>query len=255
MLSSYNTIFIGKVWHNLDKIDSTNNFALKLLKNDLPSEGTIVYTKSQVAGRGQRGNVWQSQTGKNITMSLILYPKMLLASQQFYLTQAISLAVCQFLKDLTKKNFHIKWPNDIFYKNKKIGGILIENTLRGSQLANSVIGIGININQTVFENLDNVTSLQLITGKEHKPILLAKKLCHYLEVQYLQLKADKKAYIKRDYLKSLYRYGELHPFQTPKMVFEGTIVDVLANGKLLVMDKNGRSREFGFKEVKFLSLI
>ena len=254
MLSSYNTIFMGKVWYDLEKVDSTNRYASKLLKNDRPPEGSVIYAKEQVKGRGQRGNTWQSQAGKNITMSLILYPNMILASQQFYLTQTISLALCHFLRELTAKPFTIKWPNDIYYQNTKIAGILIENTLSGTQLATSVIGIGININQTVFDkSLPHANSLKLITEKEYKPKLLAKKLCQYLEVQYLQLKADKKAQIKQNYLQLLYHYGELHPFQTSDNTFMGTIVDVLADGKLLLMDQKGQARAFDFKEVRFLT--
>ena len=166
------TLFIGQNSINLKSIDSTNSYASELLRQNAPLEGTMIYTFDQHNGRGQRGNTWYSQPNKNATLSYILYPTFLQIEKQFLLNKITCLAVADLMaeiighsKGLTQKDkaVQIKWPNDIYVGNKKISGILIENTLRETSIRSSIVGIGININQTDFTDAINATSLALLT--------------------------------------------------------------------------------------------
>ena len=231
----YNTLFVGKVLIHLDKIDSTNKYATKLLKTHSPTEGTIVSTDCQYAGKGQRGNTWESQAGQNITLSIILYPNFLAASLQFLLSQSIALAIHDFATDILGEGVRIKWPNDVYYKDKKITGILIENSLSGKNLATSIVGIGINVNQAYFSpSLQSATSFHQITGRFYDLSTLIQQLTHFIEVRYLQLKAMRFDEIRQDYLSKLYRFNEWHTFEDVLLneIFEGKIVGVEKDGKV-----------------------
>ena len=157
-----NTLFVGKVLVELPRLTSTNLYAQELLSKSKPSEGTVISTSDQYAGRGQIGSGWESEAHKNITLTFIFYPAFLPIRQQFQLTQAISLGVKDCIEHFVPKNVKIKWPNDIYINDKKTCGILIQNTLSGAQISSSIIGIGININQTHFQtNPPNPTSFKL----------------------------------------------------------------------------------------------
>src|ERR1035441_10550859 len=145
------TLFIGKNLITLDSVASTNNFAKDMLSNTRPVEGTAIMAKEQYAGRGQMGNAWETESGKNLTCSFILYPEFLEADKQFFLNMAVALAVKDFCEHVLHDEIKIKWPNDIYYHDKKLGGILIENSISGNKISSSVIGIGINVNQTAFD--------------------------------------------------------------------------------------------------------
>lgn len=258
----YNTLFVGKVRIHLDKIDSTNKYATQLLKNEPVREGTIISTAHQFAGKGQRGNTWESETGQNITLSLILYPHFLLAYQQFLLSQSISLAIQSFAAEILGEGVCIKWPNDIYYRDKKITGILIENSLSGKNLASSIVGIGINVNQAHFSpSLQYATSFHQITNKIYDLPDLIQQLSHHIEARYLQLKAMRFDLIQRDYLSKLYRFNEWHIFEdtSTNISFLGKIIDVQKDGKLVIEVKGAvdgfegkKQRVFGLKEVRFI---
>ncbi len=263
MYSSYNVNFIGKVLLKLNKIDSTNNYAAKLLKNDFPIEGTVIYAKHQYAGRGQRGNTWETNADENLTVSIILYPKTLGVNRFFYLNECIALGAYALAKELLGDDVRIKWPNDIYYKDQKIGGILIENTISGQHFAASVVGIGINVNQTSFpETLHRASSLKLITNQQYNVLELLTKLCRYIEMYYLQLKSDKLTLIHQKYLSVLYRFGEHHDFVTSTgEKLQAKIVDVNPQGQLLLEYKDGPqgvalpiTKKFNFKEIQFADL-
>lgn len=250
----YNTIFVGKVRIHLKKIDSTNHYATRLLKEEPPMEGTLISADHQFAGKGQRGNKWLTEAGENLTISIILYPKFLLAYQQFLLSQSIALAVQNFAKETLGEGVTVKWPNDVYYRQQKIGGILIENSLIGKYIASSVIGIGININQASFDSsIQNATSFHQITGQKYDLNLLIEKLAKHIENYYLQLKAGQHSFLQQKYLANLYQFKEWHLYENTSNnnIFRGKIVNVQADGKL-VMEVNGKQQKFNLKEVKFL---
>ena len=141
------TLFVGRVFHDLPEADSTNAHAQYLLSKSKPPEGTVISTPIQKAGRGQNGCAWESAPGKNITLSVIMYPVFLPVTLQFQLNQAISLAICEFVAAQLSTPIAIKWPNDIYAGDRKIGGVLIQNAISGGKCKSSVVGIGLNINQ------------------------------------------------------------------------------------------------------------
>jgi len=247
-----NTLFVGKVLLKLNKIDSTNEHALKLLSKNKPSEGTVITAWSQEQGRGQIGRTWQSEPGKNLTFSLILYPTFLSAKRQFLLNQAIAMGVSDgintFLSDVK-----VKWPNDIYVGNKKVCGILIQNILSGINIQSSVIGIGLNVNQIDFaKDLPNPSSLALIAQKEFDLLKVLETICEKIETRYLQLRGGNYNLIQKDYLKYLYRLQEESLFQYPEgEIFSGSIVGVSETGKLKIHHKKGEEL-FDIREVKFI---
>ena len=256
---------MGKVRIHLDKIASTNKYAAQLLKNERLSEGTIISTEHQFAGKGQRGNSWLTEAGENITLSVILYPQFLLAHQQFLLSQSVALAVQGFASDFLGEGVSIKWPNDVYYHNQKIAGILIESSLMGKKVGSSVIGIGININQTHFDSaLQNASSFRQITGQSYPIPDLISRLAKHIEVHYLQLKAGQIEVIRQRYLSKLYRFQEWHLFEdtAAAITFKGKIMGVQQDGKLVmeVVDDRRqmadgfevRERVFDLKEVRFV---
>ncbi len=249
-----NTLFVGRTLHDLQELASTNEYALALLSKSNPPEGTVISTPCQTDGRGQIGSKWESEPGKNINLSIILYPDFLEVRQQFRLSQAISLAVCDFVKNyLPSFQVAIKWPNDIYVANLKIAGILIQNTLMNNCIRASVAGIGININQTEFlSHPPNPTSLTLQTGRVYDLRELVPALCHFVETRYLQLKSGKMVFLQGDYLRCLYRFGEPCAYQRANgEVFHGAISGLEESGKLK-LSVNGREEVFGLKELKFL---
>jgi len=251
----YNTLFIGKVLVSLEAVASTNTYALEQLQHTHLHEGTVISTQTQYAGRGQRGNRWESNAGKNITLSIVLYPNFLRVQQQFLLSQTIALGIHQFCSDILQPHqslLRIKWPNDIYYGTKKIAGILIENTLRGQCLASSVVGIGINVNQQHFKNLVNASSLSNIAKTTFLLPLLIQKLCYHIETQYLQLKAAKVTQIQQKYLSILYRYQSWHYYHSQKHgKLYGKITGISPYGHLQIQTAT-QEYHFDVKEVAFL---
>ena len=157
------TLFTGRNLIKVKTIASTNNYALELLANNEPIEGTAIMAEYQQSGKGQRGSGWLSDEGANLLVSLIFYPRFLSPNNQFYLNIIASLAVMETVNNFCRADVKVKWPNDVYANERKIAGILIENSIRGSQIFSSVIGIGLNINQTSFPQFDvEATSLKNI---------------------------------------------------------------------------------------------
>ncbi len=254
------TLFIGQNSTHLKTIDSTNSYASELLREIRPAEGTFFYTYNQSKGKGQRGNVWESEPNKNVALSLILYPTFLQASRQFLLNKIIPLAVADLMAEMLKgcnksQDVRIKWPNDIYVKNKKISGILIENSLRESSLLHSIVGIGLNINQKSFSgSAVNATSLAILAGKEFDLMMCIELLCEFIEARYLQLRANHVKRIDEEYVQYLYQYNEWHHYSSDNQKFEGKIRGISAIGKLQIELKTGSVEEFDLKEVQFLNL-
>lgn len=289
------TIFLGKNCIEVDKADSTNSYLAGLVSGSLipgPSpkekgvmtvfEGTVVVAKHQEQGRGQRGATWESEPGKNLTLSIFLQPAFLRPDEQFRLNKAVSLGVLEFIHPLlhlpqegrkTAQGFgslpfgeseerglvSIKWPNDIYIGNKKVAGILIENSVSGNRLQHSIVGIGINVNQEKFSaGLPNPTSLKLITGKEFDLSECLQELCSCIERRYLQLRPHPnplphgEGAIDRDYLKNLYRFKEWASYKYKGDAIKAKIIGVTPIGMLVMETESGKKIEYDFKEVVFI---
>jgi len=251
------TLFIGQNSIHLVLVDSTNSYASELLRQTKPVEGTLIYTFEQHNGRGQRGNLWECQPNKNATFSLILYPAFLPAEKQFLLTKITSLAAADLMAEILSLSdktgdIRIKWPNDIYIGNKKITGILIETSLRENSVQSAIVGIGININQLIFNTTATATSLALLTNKEYDLMQCIERLCELLEARYLQLKAGKFETINSEYTQRLYQLNDWKDYVCDKQTFKGKIIGVSALGRLQIELESKETKEFTLKEIVFL---
>jgi len=244
-----NTLFIGKKLIFMPECHSTNSLALELCQQSYVPEGTLVITDRQTAGRGQRGNTWESNPGMNLTFSVILKPTFLAIKDQFSLSMITSLAIRDYLAAMCSDPVFIKWPNDILVKQSKICGTLIENQLMGEQLSYAVVGIGLNINQHQFNTM--ATSLSLIVGKDFDLQDVLDGLLSHLESRYLQLRQGRTPHLKEDYLKYLYRFNEHHTFQSGDDQFGGKILGIDDQGRLRVLIRD-QEKDFGVKEISFV---
>lgn len=236
----------------VNQLDSTNAYALQLLKDTNPSGGTVVMALNQTEGRGQQTNAWESESGKNLTISLILRPDFILAQDQFQVSMLISLGVFDYLKAYSE-NVSIKWPNDIYIKDKKITGILIEQSIMGDHLSNSVCGIGLNVNQEKFiSDAPNPISLNMLTKKEYQLDDELDKLLAAIEKRYFQLINKGGEQLEADYLESMYWMNEKHEFEDEDGDFSGQIIGISEFGQLLIKDKDKETRTYNFKEVSFI---
>lgn len=247
------TLFIGRNTIVLDSVDSTNNYAKELLSKSKPIEGSAILAKEQYAGRGQMGNNWQAESGKNLTLSIILYPDFLDADKQFYLNMAVSLGVKDFCESVLQDDeVRIKWPNDIYHRDSKLGGILMENSISGRKIASCVAGIGININQTEFDpSAPNPASFMQITGQVHPIQQMADSLFSFIEKYYLQLRQQHYNFLERAYTEGLYRYQQTHEYRKNGQVLKGEINGVAKDGKLII-HSSGKELRFAFKEVEYI---
>jgi BirA family transcriptional regulator, biotin operon repressor / biotin---[acetyl-CoA-carboxylase] ligase len=236
----------------IDKVSSTNTHSTFLLRKGKVQEGTIVHTNFQTAGRGQQGNTWESQYGKNLLFSIILYPVTVKADKQFVISKIISLGLRDYLNGIVP-DVSIKWPNDIYVRNDKIAGILIENSIIKNEIENTVAGIGLNVNQDKFSrSVPNATSLKKLTGIEFDPGSCLTEISVTLDLRYKQMLYGNNKLIDEDYLSSLYRFGDFNEFSDSNGIFEGKIIAVTGTGRLQIEDRRGRIYEYGFKEVDFL---
>ena len=188
--NTFSTLFVGQNLIKLSAVDSTNNFLKNLLSNSAPlPQGTVIMADDQFAGRGQQQNNWHAEPGKNLTISILLYPTFLRLNKQFLLNIAISVAINKALTEFIPIGMSVKWPNDIYYKNQKLGGVLIENTIIGSMIKTAVVGIGINVNQAHFgEDLSHkAVSMIQILQEDVNLIKLLHAICSHIEKEYLNL--------------------------------------------------------------------
>lgn len=231
--------------------NSTNLYLNHLCNETVQAEFTTVISRYQTAGRGQRGNSWESEDGKNLLFSFVLYPGFLEAKRQFLLSQIISLAIKETL-DVYTNDISIKWPNDIYWKDKKICGMLIEHNLAGSYIERSIAGIGININQQqFFSPAPNPVSLWQITGKEENPVEIASDIMQRVQEYYRLLRQDAVEQIGVRYQKSLFRRNGLHSYKDAEGEFKAAILRVEPEGRLILKDESGKERGYMFKEIEF----
>jgi BirA family biotin operon repressor/biotin-[acetyl-CoA-carboxylase] ligase len=234
-----------------ESLPSTNSHSIKLLSSDKPRDGTIIWSDHQSAGRGQPGKKWESDAGKNLLISIILYPESISPEDQFIISMAISLGILDFLSPHLE-NLSIKWPNDIYVKNDKIAGILIESSIMGNSIEYLVAGIGLNINQENFScGASNATSMKRITGKEYERKACLNGLSASLDKRYSQLK-EKSNTISDEYVSNLYRYMKWASFRDKDGVFTGRITGVTKYGILLIEKKSGTLQNYSFREVEFI---
>jgi BirA family transcriptional regulator, biotin operon repressor / biotin---[acetyl-CoA-carboxylase] ligase len=250
------TLFVGRNMINLDETESTNTYAINLLKEIPVTDGTLVFTYKQTKGRGQVGNIWQTESGKNLTFSLVLHPSFLTADKQFYLSKIASLAVFGMLTeflDISLYDIKIKWPNDILVNNKKIAGVLIENILRTNYLQSSVIGVGININQLNFAGITKqATSLAALLNKEFAVKELLHLFCKHFEALYLTLKQGNFTKISEAYIRQLYKFNEWANYHASNETFSAKIIRIEENGLLVLSNQQNKTLTFNFKEVAFV---
>ena len=252
--TTFATLFTGQNLIELDAVASTNTFAMEFLQVEKPPEGTIILAYDQQQGRGQQGNIWESEKMKNLTFSIIYYPTFLAADEQFLLNQIICIGVCEYINFKTDRKAFIKWPNDILIRNQKISGILIENVLQGNRINSSVIGIGMNINQTYFsKNAGNPTSLKLLTNRDYDLMNCLQTLCSFIEAHYLELQTiSKHPYLRDKYLKMLYGYNKVIKYSENGIQKSGTIIGVTKEGKLQIQNAENEILTYSNKEIVFL---
>jgi BirA family biotin operon repressor/biotin-[acetyl-CoA-carboxylase] ligase len=248
------TLFVGKNLIELPSCQSTNDEAAALL-NQQPNvaEGSLIVTPQQTGGRGQRGNTWLAVHGQNITCSFILKPTFLLAQQQFALNVVAALAIAEMLQTVYGvPQVQIKWPNDVYVADQKIAGILIENSLQGNKIVHSIVGIGLNVNQTAFD-APNATSLQLQTAQTYDTDAVLSHLCSSLEKQYMLLRGNQYNVLKTKYLAQMYRRGENALFLevANNTTFAGEIIGFNDLGQLAIRTAE-QLRYFSFQEVRYL---
>ena len=234
---------------------STNDYLANLCRESKAKEFYTVMAESQTKGKGQRGNSWESESGKNLTFSTVLYPTALEANKQFILSMLAALACHEALSNYTD-GFSIKWPNDIYWKDKKIGGILIENELEGKYITQSIIGIGLNINQEAFHSdAPNPVSLKQIIGAEVNLQEVLMKVVHGIIGGYRQIEANfniSQLAISAMYRKHLYRRKGLFPYRDAQGDFLAEHQEVEPDGHLVLKDEQGALRRYAFKEVTFV---
>ena len=242
---------IGEPFFELHEVDSTNIYAIDKLQANLAAHGTAFFANRQFAGKGQRGKNWISESGSNIILSVVIDPSFLLINQQFALSVMASLAVFDFFSSYAGEETKIKWPNDLFWRDRKAAGILIENHLQGNKWQNSVIGIGININQTEFSPLiQQAVSLKQITGKEYQPLQLAKELCGHLQKRYAALQGLQMQAQLEEYNLHLYKKNETVRFKKDAIGFSAQVQSVNNRGELML--KDGLQDSFQFGEIVWI---
>lgn len=237
---------------HLEETDSTNSYLKRILSEEHLDEGTVVVADFQTGGRGQRGNSWESAKNENLTFSILLKPDFVLANKQFIISQIIALAIKDVLDKYTD-GIRIKWPNDIYWNDRKICGILIENNLIGKHIEQSIAGIGININQIEFKSdAPNPISLSMITGNSYNFHEILDDIVNNILYQYQLAKDGNTSKIISLYKNALFRKDGYHFYNDGIENFEAKIIDIEPCGLLVLEKPDGEIRKFAFKEVQFI---
>lgn len=232
--------------------DSTNNYLQLLNQTQTLADETVAWTDFQTSGRGQTGNSWESEAGKNLMFSIFFYPKRLPANQPFVIAELAALCVKRTLDKLVP-GITVKWPNDIYWNDQKICGILIENQLAGGLISHSIIGIGVNLNQDMFySSAPNPVSLKQITGYSFDRLEILEQLRSEFHGIREQLEIDGTDIIHREYMEALYRCDDFYLFSDKDGSFEARIHHVELSGHLVLERKNGVLSTYAFKEVSYL---
>ncbi len=223
-----------------------------MMKEGKPEDGTVITASFQDSGRGQAGNSWESEPGKNLLMSVILYPVTVRPEEQFVISQFVSLAVCDLVGRYAS-DVAVKWPNDIYAGNRKIAGILIEHSIIGPRLAGSVAGIGLNVNQLVFTgSAPNPVSLAMLTAVSHDLARITRELTERIDSRYRMVTGGEWTRLEEEYHRVLFRRGEWHRYQDSRGLFRGMIESVRNDGMLMMRREDGTVSEYAFKEVDYI---
>ncbi len=219
--------------------NSTNSLMKEMLaKGEWPEGEFFVYAGYQTAGRGQTGNSWESEADKNLLCSILLPPD----KDLYFLNIAVGVAILRVIGE----DFTIKWPNDIYYGDKKVAGILVENAILGNEVKYSIAGIGLNVNQTTFvSDAPNPISLKQITGKEYDIDALMQQV-------YAKVQETLNEEVWEEYKNHLYRRDGFWKYKDQNGIFEARIIDVLPTGEIVLCDRNGQNRTYGFKQIKYI---
>ena len=235
----------------VDAIDSTNSYARELFRKNSSVESFCVVAKEQLKGRGQRGTSWNAKPGQNLTFSVLLPQPTVSLSHQFLLSAAVATSMIRALRLLNIPKLKLKWPNDIMSANYKIGGILIENIVSEGVLSASILGVGLNMNQTNFPGLPAASSLKLATGQTFSTDELLEKILNKIEADFKEISDESAEGIMETYKKKLFRKGLVSTFQKRDMsFFTGIIEDVTLSGLLVVRTESNDRQEFDLKEVR-----
>jgi BirA family biotin operon repressor/biotin-[acetyl-CoA-carboxylase] ligase len=247
---------LGTPFIELQSVDSTNNYALAQIHAKLAEPGTCYFAHEQTSGKGQMGKTWATERGMNVIISIVLKPDFLQPIQQFQLSACVAVATLKFLDKYDGSSLKIKWPNDIYWRDRKLGGVLIENIVRSREPADAswdwaVVGIGININQENFTaDLKNPVSLKQVTGKSFDQIDLAKELCASIDHFYKKLMNKKADAILEMYNQRLYKRNEMVKLRKGNRIFSGIIKEVTQTGQLVV--QHSVEEQFDFGKIEWL---
>ena len=242
----------------LEETDSTSRYLTQLCSDRPESVApfTCVCAEYQTAGKGQRGNSWESERGKNLLFSFVLYPTALPARRQFILSQIVSLAIKEELSRWSDE-VSIKWPTDIYWRNRKLCGILIEHELSGACLSRTICGVGVNVNQELFvSDAPNPGSLKQFSGREHNRHELLVHILERIALYYQRLQTEDlesySAEISARYARSLYRRSGYHAYRDVHGEFLARLLRVETDGRFVLEDEDGRERGYLFKEVQYV---
>ena len=243
-------------WHRSDSIGSTNTYLRELGGGDPAYDYEVAVATFQTAGRGQKGNSWESEAGKNLLFSILAHPGNLKVREQFYISEAIALAVSDSVMDVIgpgcAADVSVKWSNDVYWKDFKMAGILIENTLQGDRILDTVVGVGLDVNQEVFvSDAPNPISLKNITGREFDLNALLKEIIDRF-IGYMEQPADKRPEVDQAYRDRLYRREGYHKFRDEKGQFLANIEGIRPDGCLMLLTDKGEHRVYEFKQVQFI---
>lgn len=243
-----------------NEIDSTSAELHRLLRDNTLPHGYCIITDYQTNGHGQASNRWESENAQNLLFSILLHPTAIPPSRQFIITEIVTMAITLTLKDEISDEISIKWPNDIYIGNKKVCGILIENSICGNRITNCIIGVGINVNQSVFtSDAPNPVSLKQISGKKHERKIIIEKIYNnildiYNNISNPDNQNNTQNLLHQYYMNHLYRRNGYHKYSDSKgHIFYGKIDHIDQQGFLYLKDKDtNQTLQFAFKEVKFL---
>ena len=231
-------------------IASTNDLAKELIQNQQAEEGIVVWADEQTNGRGQQGTTWESQSAQNVLCSLVLQPSFLSIEQQVYLNMAIALALCEAIQTFVPQKVAIKWPNDIYVEERKVAGILIENTLQGNTLKYAIIGFGINTNQNTYVN-DQATSILMLSGVEVNREGVLAEVLNQIERQYTLLRLKQFDRLKSNYHQNLLGWNQLRTFDAGDGPFQAHVEGVDEHGRLM-LKREDKIHYYLVKQVKWL---
>ncbi len=235
----------------LDAIDSTNDYLKELSKTEVLENFTTVTAENQTKGKGQMGAVWISERGKNLIMSTLIKDLLNNAEQVYHLNVVISISIIQVLKEFNIPNLALKWPNDIMSDNNKIAGILIENRLKSDTNIESIVGIGLNVNQKDFDFIPNASSLTLIMNKDFELESLLQKIISKIKENCELIISNKTEELWKLYHDFLFKKDKLTVFEDAnKNIFKATILSVTQDGRLEVILEDSSIKTFAIKEVK-----